>query len=101
VLIPLTVVAHSAYLPDFHPGAVFQLALNSAGAMVLTIPCSPDLLRRLSDAIHAGVLEIGPHGPGGTTIEEIDQHVTATRDELLAHLTTLAEDGPRSAGVAA
>ena len=96
VLIPLTVLAHSAYLPDFHPGAVFQLALNSAGAMVLTIPCSPDLLRRLSDAIHAGVLEVGPHGPGGTALEEIDAHVLATRDEMLAQLTALV--GPPQPG---
>jgi hypothetical protein len=107
LLIPLHVLAHSVYLPDYGPGAVFQLALNSAGAMILTIPCSPALLRRLSDAIHAGVLEVGPHGPGGTTLDEIDEHVLATRDELMAHLTALAaqpavtEDRLRSAGVAA
>jgi hypothetical protein len=50
---------------------------------------------------------VGPHGPGGTTLDEIDEHVLATRDEILTHLTALAaqpavtEDRPRSSGVAA
>ena len=94
MLIPLHVVAYHAAMPDFAPGAVFKLMLD-AGALALVLPCSPAVLRRLSDAIRDGALEVGPHGPGGT-VEEIEAHVTATRDALLAQLTALV--GPPQPG---
>ena len=97
VLIPLVVTQdHHVTLPDFTAGTIFRLLMNDSGELVLAVPCSPELKRRLAEALEAGALTMGPHGPdGGDWLTEAEQDVRATRDRLIAALEALAVP-PRS-----